>query len=952
MKSATCLQARWIVVAFLIALGSASPCHAQNSCGEWTPGLFPFDGPVTPAGAEVHSFATFDDGTGPALYVGGVFIWAGGAMANDIAKWNGTSWSPLGTGIGRQYVSIGDVTAMAVFDDGTGPALYVGGDIQVAGGMPMSNIVRWNGSAWSAVGEGLGPVGAVIVTALIAFDDGSGPALYAGGYFGTNGLRHGVVRWDGHHWSQAGSATDGAAHAFAIFDDGTGPALYAGGDFNRSFSTATLGHVARWNGSDWSSLAGGVGSTDFQETVRALAVFDDGSGPALFAAGSFNGFSSGPSDFAKWNGTAWSGYPVGLTGGRWRGGFALAVYDDGNGPALYTAGDFHYTTDGVLVNGIARWTVTTWAPLSTGVYEGSDGIASALTVFDNGTGPALYVGGGIFGAGDVLAHGLVRWNGTRWSRLESGSVGGDMSYGANAFRVFDDGSGPALFIGGSAISITSLADYFPRQPVVKWTGSAWIELPRMDDAVQAFEVFDDGSGPALYVAGKFTTAGGVAANRIARWDGVNFIPLGTGLDGLGSDTIVRALRVFDDGSGPGLYAAGDFTQAGGAPALRIARWNGTSWSPLAGGIPGEMYDAVDAMRVYDDGSGPALYVGGDFSLAHGAPADGLVKWDGTAWSEVGGGINGPVESFAVWDDGNGPALYMGGIFNQVGSIRANFVARWNGTAWSALGDGVSPTLEGVLALRVFDDGTGQALYASGSFSEASGVVAANSIARWNGSSWSALGSGMIGRYSFVRCLEVFNDGDGPALYAGGAFPLAGGSVTGNIARWKVSSRIVRHGDVNAGGGSIRDVLFVNGSAGDADRVVNIPASTPIDVHLDRAPNGPVLGRYVLWAWASAPSHAVEVFRGETRLGCFVNPTPIQGLQTPQPFACLRSPQLPSRACRGVAERPGPATAPFTIHLSRGLRGAATVTLQAILEDDGAADAGGWSSTNATIVHAQ
>ena len=85
--------------------------------------------------------------------------------------------------------------------------------------------------------------------------------------------------------------------------------------------------------------------------------------------------------------------------------------------------------------------------------------------------------------------------------------------------------------------------------------------------VDALTVFDDGTGPALYAGGIFTTAGGVAANRIAKWDGTQWSALGSGLN-----NIVRALTAFDDGTGSALYAGGNFTTAGGMPASNIARW--------------------------------------------------------------------------------------------------------------------------------------------------------------------------------------------------------------------------------------------------------------------------------------------------------------------------------------------------------------------------------------------
>ncbi len=88
--------------------------------------------------------AVFDDGSGPALYVGGSFNTAGGASVNNIARWDGQTWSPLGAGLDSS------VAVMIVFDDGLGggPALYVGGWFENAGGRPAHNIAKWDGKAW------------------------------------------------------------------------------------------------------------------------------------------------------------------------------------------------------------------------------------------------------------------------------------------------------------------------------------------------------------------------------------------------------------------------------------------------------------------------------------------------------------------------------------------------------------------------------------------------------------------------------------------------------------------------------------------------------------------------------------------------------------------------------------------------------------------------------------
>jgi hypothetical protein len=143
------------------------PALATNCQTHWLPTF----GGCSGANGQVRSFATFDDGTGEALYVGGEFGDAGGVSAPGIAKWDGTHWSALGSGLSGSALMQAD--ALCVFDDGGGPALYVGGSFTSAGGVPASRIAKWNGSSWSALGNGLNSY----VYALTVFDDGHGPAL-------------------------------------------------------------------------------------------------------------------------------------------------------------------------------------------------------------------------------------------------------------------------------------------------------------------------------------------------------------------------------------------------------------------------------------------------------------------------------------------------------------------------------------------------------------------------------------------------------------------------------------------------------------------------------------------------------------------------------------------------------------------------------------------------------
>lgn len=708
----------------------------------------------------VAALAVFDsDDAGPALpalYACGNFTGAGGVSAHDIARWNGSSWSPLGSGLNVSAY------ALAVFDaDGAGPippALFAGGSFTIAGGVSAHYIARWDGTSWSPVGTGLG----ADVSAMIVFDDdGSGPdlpALYAGGWFTTAGgvaAAH-IAKWDGASWSPLGTGTDDIVCSLAVFDDdGAGPnppALFAGGSFTTAGGVAA-DHIAKWDGAAWSSV--GFHPTNITPyTVFSLTSFDeDGAGPHapdLYAGGNFYDPANPgtrQNRIARWDGTAWSDVDFGTDDAV----FATAVFDDDDGgprpAALFVGGTFTHAGSAFSpAYRMARWDGSAWSRLDRGLH----GTCNALGVFDDdaaGPGaPFLYVGGSFDFAGNLDASDLVRWDGSAWSALPSIGL-----FGVAALSSLDDdGPGPdarALIVGADFIG----GPNFPATCIAKWDGVAWSPLGtgvgdpvHFNNRVRALAAYDDdGAGPhawALFAGGEFAQAGGVAAARIAKFSGNSWSPLGAGMN-----AEVFALAVFDDdGAGPhapALYAGGTFTTAGGIAASRIARWDGVAWSSLATGVDG----AVLALDVFDDdGGGPHpafLYAGGEFTTAGGGGANHIARWDGASWSAVGSGTSGVVWALDAFDrDGSGPTplgLYCAGDFATAGGIRANGIARWDGVTWSALGTGFDGAFGGSQvgrALEVFEDGgmgsAPPALYVGGSFLSAGGV-ASSGIARWS-----------------------------------------------------------------------------------------------------------------------------------------------------------------------------------------------------------------------------
>ena len=300
------------------------------------------------------------------------------------------------------------------------------------------------------------------------------------------------------------------------------------------------------------------------------------------------------------------------------------------------------------------------------------------------------------------------------------------------------------------------------------------------------------SGTDIYVAGDFTDAAGIAtADYVAKWNGSGWSALGS--DGAG-DGAIESSACFGCGvtaiviSGADVFVGGDFTDAAGIPeADNIARWTGSAWAAVGsnGAGDGSLNGTVLALA----GSGTDIYAGGLFTNAGGsATADYVARWNGSAWSALGsngsgnGALNLGLNAIAV----AGSNLYVGGGFtNAAGIAAADYVARWNGSAWSALGSNGSG--DGALDLggewieSIAVSGTN--VYVGGYFWEAAGIPKADHLVRWDGGAWSALGSGETGDGAFnssVWSLMVF-DGD---LYVGGVFDNAGGALDADrIARW-------------------------------------------------------------------------------------------------------------------------------------------------------------------------
>ena len=626
------------------------------------------------------------------LYVGGSFTHAAGTPVNDVAKWDGSSWSSLGSGM--------DNSVFALVIDGSDD-LYAGGLFTSAGGVLANRVAKWDGTSWSAIGTGT--------------DDGvyslalSTSSLYVGGNFTTAGgvAASNVARWDGASWSALGAGTNNTVYALAVNASGT---LFAGGSFTDA-DGSYVGRIAKWNGVAWSTFDAnefGVNNTVYSIAIDASNV--------LYIGGDFNVAVSNGAQFLvprviKWIAPNW--VPLGLD---FSNGGVRAIGFDHSG-TLYAGGNFS-RIGGVFVDKAAKWDGSSWSQLGSAGFDSNDVVSALASDPSN----RVTIGGSFVSVGTVVNN-IASVNGASWN-----AFGGDLNGPIRALTLDASNNlyvgGPFTLIGGVAV-----------QNLAKWDGSNWSDVSGGANAEVDALVTDHLNN--VYAGGQFSEIGGLTTTGIAKWDGSVWSSLGTGAggpvyalavdatssvyasvgslviqwdgtqwsvvgDGDGMDDLVRALAV--DAAGT-VYAGGDFSLADDANADYVAAWNGASWGPLGGG----MSDPVYVLQVDSKNN---LYAGGQFTSAGGVSANHIAMWDGSAWSALGNGMDAQVSSLEVDPADN---VFAGGLFSTAGDVAASGIAIWNGSTWAALGSGL--TNGDVSSLAVAPSGI---LYAGGSFTGAGG----------------------------------------------------------------------------------------------------------------------------------------------------------------------------------------------------------------------------------------
>jgi hypothetical protein len=608
--------------------------------GAWLPGQV-IDG----LNGTVNASAAWDpDGDGPeprTIVVGGSFSISGHGDVKNLAWWDASAddWKPVATGSGATVYAL---------------AAGVNGELFVGGANPQF-LRTWDGSSWTNVASTNGVVRGLIRTPT--------DEIVAVGEFTTIGgvSAKYIAKWDGALWSQVGGGL--SYHAYAAHIDNSG-GLVVVGDFTKA-GTVNVSSVARWNGSAWSGF--GPFSHAIVNCVTSTPSGD------IYIGGRDLVATTGSRFICRWNGTSWVDVGIGLSDEV----NALAALPNGH---VIAAGAFGYSGS-VQLSRIAEWDGVAWRAWG----QGLSGIAKCITV----EGDDAYIGGSFDHVGDMSASAIaLRKDGARRSL---GGGGGDYAT-LTEIRAITDGSvlgtgvfwneatgefrGIARWSGNRWIPVVPMQGTFERVQsgeifigglltLSRWNGTSLHDIVVYTDRlapVRCMEIMPDGS---LLVGGNFFAIDGVSARNIARWDGHAWHAFGAGLGGDSVSDIA-------------------VTSSGHTYVLRgtdVYKQNGASWTGITSFFDG----TVSCIEVVADGT---LIVGGAFAKNGSTVLNGLARWNGSSWSAVGGGLHSgaSVADIECLPDGR---IVVVGNFDSAGGTLAKNAAIWNHSQWSSLGGGIS-----------------------------------------------------------------------------------------------------------------------------------------------------------------------------------------------------------------------------------------------------------------------
>lgn len=555
------------------------------------------------------------------IYVGGSFAKAGGVACVNIAKWNGSVWSDIGSDL------VGIIYTIYALSSNE---IYVGGKFTSVTAANSPNVAVYDGSAWKSVDFGTNNT----VTTIFALHSG---AIYIGGYFTKVGIAAAantdanyIALYDGSVLSTFGDTSTEATingPVFSIYGLSSTD-IYIGGSFTKVYDFVATkyilcNNIIKWNSvaTKWSPLIYGanIGVDGIVNSIHALSTTEVYVGGSFIKAG---GVTS--NRIAQWNGVKWSTMgTIPGTANKVSTVFAISTNE------VYVGGSFS-TAGGINVKNIALWNGTIWQAIAAANLTNDppstvskitaikscnhtkdivklksnidnysklhdklnaiDGTINDLCMINDNE---VYIAGLFKKVGDILCNNIARWDGTTLHNLFSSYAGTN-----GEIKAVHSLTPNNIYVGG----FFDIAGCRPCNNVAMWNGSKWQPLYCGTDGV-VYTIYAL-SPNEVYIGGSFSSAGSTRCNNVAKWDGIKWCSLGKGTNG-----IVNAIYAI---SSDEIYIGGKFEFAGTCIANNVARWNGNKWVSIGfddnTGVNGEV-TTINAS--YSD----RLCINGKFTVA-------------------------------------------------------------------------------------------------------------------------------------------------------------------------------------------------------------------------------------------------------------------------------------------------------------------------------------------------
>ncbi|WP_110517390.1 hypothetical protein [Herpetosiphon llansteffanensis] len=628
-------------------VNSAALTSTQALTGTWEPNI----ANVEPNTGIVHTTTIGPNGD---LYLGGYFTQIAGVNVNGLVRWDGTQWSALPTTEYDWTTSSPSFKSLSFVGDD----LYASDYNLNIGGLTGLDLARWDGTRWHAVGSGIGDNG--VIHQLAGYN---GELYIFGDYTSFNDVAAlNFVRWNGTTVTSMTAMLESIDTVDVLVATSNG--VYVSGQNERNIAQlrywdgtsvrslpitvapnsikvfndqlygvknldAQSSALMRWNGTAWVSVVDSAPGMIIDYALDADQTYLE-----VFRQNDIHHYSYSNLNLELLADCACSGnYGLHLSHNR------LFVTSNLGTPLIYYANDQWHDvpmyssplaklTAGdrsayIQTDQLLSWEQNSWrvVPHPAGFavvnhiqatddqalyainstdeiydqvvyrYDHDMNTVTSLPIIPNTFLGDLFI---VHGETPVVASTttIYYWNGTSWDSLPLPSD--SPSYDLEVFGY--DQQLYALVVSNNNGIYTSL--------IHRWNGTAWVaSSPTLNG-----ETYDvDLNANGLYLVGQYTN--GSEHSQFMHWNGSQFNVIAS------SNLIIDEVEATDTG----VYVGGWFSQIGNCTCYNLGYWNGSGWQAVGGGVNGRVAELAV--------SGDRLFVRGAFNQAGTITALGLASWN-------------------------------------------------------------------------------------------------------------------------------------------------------------------------------------------------------------------------------------------------------------------------------------------------------------------------------------